>query len=494
MPSPSGGSISTNTILSRLLGWGKLSYGPVRLILIFALLMVFMACNVYRPLAEVNSGVELPWKTKVLPAEPQQTDGDPEKGLDFLAHGDYIGSGIPLEILRKQAPKMPQDSLFPRNELNQGLPYFMTGFIAPNGAEVANGNCFTCHAGEVAGEMVLGLGNSWSDYEGSMVTMGSLMRFGMAVKYKKDDPETVAFEDFGNYFKVMAPKIKTTQPGSNPAFRLAEACMMHRSPDDLTWSEDPLYQMWDYNIATDTPPLWHVGKKNTLYYNGIGRGDFTKLLLQASVLGVPDSSHSRQSVEAFKDVYAWLKTLEPPRYPEEINLTLAAAGETLFNEHCSGCHGTYGEEESYPNKVVHLDLIKTDRLYADYIRQSGIVEWYNKSWFATSEPASRFEPTDGYVAPPLDGIWASAPYLHNGSVPTVYELLNSKARPERWTRSGDSRDYDYAHLGWKYDPEPKSKKWTFDTSEPGYGNQGHYFGDKLTEEERWAVIEYLKTL
>jgi hypothetical protein len=144
--------------------------------------------------------------------------------------------------------------------------------------------------------------------------------------------------------------------------------------------------------------------------------------------------------------------------------------------------------------VVNLNVIKTDRLYADYINQSGIIDWYNSSWFATSTPRSRFEPTAGYVAPPLDGIWASAPYFHNGSVPTVYQVLNSKTRPNRWTRTGESTDYDWKRLGWNYDPAPKNKKWTFDTSVPAYGNDGHYFGDNLSEEARWAVVEYLKTL
>ncbi|CAH1001303.1 hypothetical protein LEM8419_02204 [Neolewinella maritima] len=466
----------------------------MRKLLVFLGLALLLACNTYRPLTDIVSVSDAPWKSQVIPPSPQPQGGDPVAGLDYLIHGDYIGSGVPIEIMRKQAPKMPQDSLYARNALNEGMPYFMTAFLAPNGAETVNGNCFTCHAGRVDGQLVLGLGDSWSDYQSSMVIMGQGMRIGMGVKYKRDDPEVAAFEDFGLYFKAMAPKIKTTQPGSNPAFRLAEACMMHRDPEDLTYTEEPQYAMWDYNIATDTPPLWNVKKKNSLYYNGIGRGSMPKLLLQASVLGVPDSSHSRKSVVAFEDVYAWLQTLEPPAYPAAIDELLAREGETLFTDKCAGCHGTYGEEETYPNKVIHLDVVKTDRLYADYIRQSGIVDWYNESWFATSEPKSYFQPTDGYVAPPLDGIWASAPYLHNGSVPNLYELLDSGSRPARWTRSGDTKAYDHERVGWQYDPEPKNKKWTFDTSVPGYGNGGHTFGDKLAEEERWAVVEYLKTL
>ncbi|OAV43720.1 c-type cytochrome [Lewinella sp. 4G2] len=469
----------------------------MRKIFIFTSLLLFVACNAYRPIAEVaNVGSDV-WKTRVLPASPQDISGDPEAGFDYLIHGDYIGSGVPIDIMRSAAKRMTKEDPYARNKLNEGIPYNMTGFVAPNGTEVANGNCFTCHAGHIGEELVIGMGESWSDYEKSMVLGGVGMRTGMALKYKKDDPEYKAWEDFGNYFKVMAPRISVTQPGANPAFRLAEACMMHRDPEDLTFTEEPQFEMWDYNIGTDTPPLWHVKKKNTLYYTGIGRGSMPKLLLQASVLGVPDSAQSRKSVEAFKDVYAWLLTLEAPKYPKAIDQSLAAAGKPLFTEHCSGCHGTYGAtdaEDTYPNKVVHLDVIKTDRLYSDYIQQSGIVDWYNKSWFATSEPKSAFVPNVGYVAPPLDGVWASAPYFHNGSVPTLYEVLHSDSRPARWTRSGDPKDVDWKKMGWAYDPEPKNKKWTFDTSEPGYSNVGHYFGDKLSEEERWAVVEYLKTL
>lgn len=473
----------------------------MRYLLVLLPLAFLLACNPYRPLAEAP--VPGGWKTRVLPAEPQDTTGDPAAGFDYLIHGDYIGSGVPAVIMRN-APgggglkKSNFPDPYPRNELNEDLPYFMTAFLASNGAEIANGNCFTCHAGEVDGQFVVGMGDSFSDYEKSMVFMGRMMRFGMAMKYnKKKDLEPAAFEDFGNYFKVMAPKIKTTQPGANPAFRLAEACMMHRDPQSLKFTEEPQYEMWDYNIATDTPPLWHVKKKSTLYYNGIGRGSMPKLLLQASVLGVPDSSHSRRSVESFNDVYAWLLTLEAPKYPREIDEDKAAVGKELFTLKCAGCHGHYGDtdaEDTYPNKVVNLNVVGTDRLYADYIHNSGIVDWYNESWFATSEPKSRFEPTFGYVAPPLDGVWATAPYLHNGSVPTLYDLLNSEARPDRWTRSGDPKDYDHVKMGWNYDPAPKRKKWTFDTTEPGYGNGGHYFGDELSEDERWAVVEYLKTL
>ena len=109
------------------------------------------------------------------------------------------------------------------------------------------------------------------------------------------------------------------------------------------------------------------------------------------------------------------------------------------------------------------------------------------------------------MAPPLDGIWATAPYLHNGSVPTLYEVLNSKSRPKLFTRSfkTDEADYDKVKIGWKVTvlekpTDPKlpaiERRKVYDTTQPGRSNVGHTYGDELSEEERGAVVEYLKTL
>ena len=84
-------------------------------------------------------------------------------------------------------------------------------------------------------------------------------------------------------------------------------------------------------------------------------------------------------------------------------------------------------------------------------------------------------------------------------------MLNSKGRPKIYTRSfhTDEADYDKVKLGWKVkvlDGPPDEKlppierRKVYDTTQPGRGNGGHTFGDKLTDEERKAVIEYLKTL
>ena len=111
-------------------------------------------------------------------------------------------------------------------------------------------------------------------------------------------------------------------------------------------------------------------------------------------------------------------------------------------------------------------------------------------------------PFEGYVAPPLDGIWATAPYLHNGSVPTLEQMLDSQARPQYWSRVDfDDTHFDEEAVGWPWLPQSaqatapaNQKKLIYDTTLWGQSNAGHTFGDGLTKTERRAVLEYLKTL
>ena len=205
---------------------------------------------------------------------------------------------------------------------------------------------------------------------------------------------------------------------------------------------------------------------------------------------------------------AYLLTLEPPKYPFPVNAKLSARGQELFQENCARCHGTYGPNGKYPNKIVALDEIGTDRTLAEGF-DAKFGEQYLSSWF-TQEKGPNGEPyhglnyRKGYQAPPLDGIWATAPYFHNASVPTVYHVLNSKTRPKLFTRSyrTDAEDYDAEKVGWKVttlrrSPDglsPFERRKIYDTTQSGRGNGGHTFGDDLTVAERMAVIEYLKTL
>lgn len=99
-----------------------------------------------------------------------------------------------------------------------------------------------------------------------------------------------------------------------------------------------------------------------------------------------------------------------------------------------------------------------------------------------------------YKARPLDGIWATAPYLHNGSVPNLYQLLLPAAERDKTFHVG-SREFDMVNVG--FDTKtPGAATSLFDTSLPGNSNAGHdsYGTDKLNHDQRMQLVEYLKTL
>jgi hypothetical protein len=95
-----------------------------------------------------------------------------------------------------------------------------------------------------------------------------------------------------------------------------------------------------------------------------------------------------------------------------------------------------------------------------------------------------------YKARPLNGVWASAPFLHNGSVPTLHDLLLPAAeRPK--TFSVGRWEYDPKRVGYVSDG---TVPFVFDTSVSGNSNRGHEYGASLSDADRWALVEYVKTL
>ena len=160
---------------------------------------------------------------------------------------------------------------------------------------------------------------------------------------------------------------------------------------------------------------------------------------------------------------------------------------------------------TYPNKIIALDVIGTDPARAQGLSDR-LVAHYNSTWLGAEYPVNTER--EGYQAPPLDGIWATAPYLHNGTVPTLHTLLLSSTRPRRFTRptSTDFEHYDPVLVGWRFTDVSAEKpsstprrsafqaKFIVETARFGMGNGGHTFGDRLSEEQRMDLIEYLKTL
>ncbi len=213
-----------------------------------------------------------------------------------------------------------------------------------------------------------------------------------------------------------------------------------------------------------------------------------------------DGAKFREWEADFKDLYAWIESLEPPKYPFEINHGLADKGRAIFEQNCGSCHGTYGEKWTYPNKLVAIEEVGTDRVRLDALSPEQRYG-YQLSWFGQLDDKKVVTNPGGYVAPPLDGIWASAPYLHNGSVPTLWHLFHSDDRPVVWQRTEDGYDQDKVGLEVTTMSElpataktGRDKRRYFDTRLFGKSSVGHTFPDALDEPEKQAVMEYLKTL
>jgi Cytochrome c len=338
-------------------------------------------------------------------------------------------------------------------------------------------DCMTCHGGSILGKSIVGLGNASLDIQS-------------------------LFEDLYVAGKIPAklPFTFTQTRGTNEAGAFSVYLLGYRN-DDLSLRESPRDLGLKDDSCEDVPAWWLLKKKKTMYHVGATDARSVRSIMQFMMHPLTLTKDFERAEPQFKDIQEYLVSLTPPKYPFTIDADLSTKGKVIFESNCSKCHGTYGAEASYPNKVIPLDEIGTDRTRFDNIGTK-FGEAYAASWFAKETPPRPIKQTAGYQAPPLDGVWATAPYFHNGSVPTLDGVLNSTARPTLFTRSfrTDEDDYDKVRVGWKvWKPDdatrtPHESRKIYDTTRRGRGNGGHTFGDALTADERTALIEYLKTL
>lgn len=462
-----------------------------RIWLIGFLALVCMACQredkaTYSPLGPIPPSSQRP--------------GDPVRGREALLNEAYITCGMPESAYRRTAPKPPPELLLPeRRGRNAKLPYYLTHYQTPDGVDLVVANCLTCHAAFIAGRLVLGLGNEQLDFTSDLRLAAESAGLTLS------DPREIAhWRRWADIIATVAPYMVTDTVGVNPATNLTFAMMAHRDPITLAWSERPFMEPPPQKpLPVSVPPWWRLTKKNALYYTAEGRGDHARAMMLGVILCADDVATLEAIDRYAPDIRAFFASIEPPRFPWPVDPDLAQQGKQVFATHCSRCHGNYGESASYPNLVVGLDEVGTDPLLAQSATDGSsdrFIRWFNRSFFGRLSQAA---PAPGYVPPPLDGIWATAPYLHNGSVPTLEALLDSHRRPTYWLRSFDHDDYDPGAVGWRYRELPYGKpgarddterKRLYDTTLPGYSNRGHTFGDVLTEEQRKALLEYLKTL
>jgi cytochrome c5 len=309
------------------------------------------------------------------------------------------------------------------------------------------------------------------------------------------------------------------------------------------------------------PFLWGTDQSNVVQWTGFaanGDGAGTLVRNGGEVIGVYGKvaltkGHEYESsfmIENLGNLENWVRELNSPAWPEQvfpkIDKAKAAEGEKLFANACASCHQVIPREKAiktgYSAVITPLGQIGTDPTeltnMSSRMYKAGIYAGKKSASVAGSvipDPTTGLNPlvnavtgsllkhkleaikafaaeyatitpsphtgAAGYKARPLNGIWATAPYLHNGSVPNLYELLLPADQRSKSFTLG-SREFDPVRVGYAMDQPAQAeayKPFTLDTSIKGNWNKGHEFwttadGTPFTDEQRWQLVEYMKTL
>lgn len=346
-------------------------------------------------------------------------------------------------------------------------------------------NCFSCHGGKVAGKTILGAGNTHIDLTTLLTDLRKLGAFDRGRKYESIKDIEGPFKTPFNYNKgftnavIFPAMIAGTQ-------NLEFGRILMANPEILL----------HHNM--NPPPWWNFKMKDRIYADAFAPKTPRQLMPFARSLTASDKQFEALEPN-FVHIYQYIEELEAPKYPYQVDQHLAERGKLLFDQTCSDCHGTYGENGHFPNLVVALDEVGTDprRFHAVTKDQR---EASNASFLQYYGEHPLTIEAEGYLAQPLDGIWASAPYFHNGAAPTLWAVMNPAERPKIWKRSENG--YDQVKVGMEVEefesiPEnlsARQRRMYYDTSHVGNSAAGHTFPDDLDADEKKAVIEYLKTL
>lgn len=275
---------------------------------------------------------------------------------------------------------------------------------------------------------------------------------------------------------------------------------------------------------TSIPDLADRSFRSALLYDGayapngqarwraMSRGDLTpahrdRLAAITSFFTVPSMGQSpadaHRQIPAAQRTFAWLETRRPQAFPGQIDAASAARGAVVYARRCSSCHGVYlgpameQRLERFPNwhGKVGSDPARAAAFTRDLSRYAA-TGGYGEVMDAQA--------TGDYAATLLSGVWATAPYMHNGSVPTLAQFMLLEPRSDRFLVGGHRLDFRTVGIagqemdGVRFYPagyQPWSRPAVFDTREPGRSNRGHEVQfDGLTVQDRWDLIEYLKGL
>jgi hypothetical protein len=439
---------------------------------------------------------------------------DIEDQFKYGSLGSEIVNGIPYWIWRVM-PELFADQL-------PGKGYESLGFIQEPGKDLAVGfskrkvvvdrvglNCATCHTGSFrtnakdSPHVVAAMPSNVVNLEGyiKFISQAAL------------DPRFTA--------KRMLPEIERISGGLNPLEKLiyqfiaipqtrdalllqgAKLSFLDKQPDWGPGRVDTFnpYKAIQFNFpmdkldaseligTSDFPAVWNQKPRAGLQLHWDGNNSSVDERNKSASLGTGVTPTSID-LPRLQKVADWLWELPAPRYPLPINQELATVGQPLFEQNCAICHA-FGREKV--GTVVPIDEIQTDpaRLNSyTYDTNSN----QNTLFAGTPYRFTHFRKTNGYANQPLDGLWLRAPYLHNGSVPTVRDLLDPPAqRPQTFYRGNDL--IDAKKLGFVSDvSDQKHPYFLYNTKLPGNSNSGHNYGTELPVAAKDAIVEYLKTM
>jgi cytochrome c5 len=302
-------------------------------------------------------------------------------------------------------------------------------------------------------------------------------------------------------------------PGRIDAFGAARNLLFPKYPIRM---QSPVSFPFLWNVPDTTQQRSPNDEPRWIHYDGNTNSILERNIGQALGMGAvfdPKTYESTIRIGNLHRLEVLTHKLQPPAWPAEVLGAVDAAkaqrGEAIFKDKCAGCH---------QDKLYALTDIGTDPMRANSFGQpvgaipfpaaaapilSGLKKRaFDDDGISAADQATMdanpviWRATGQYMARKLNGIWATAPYLHNGSVPTLYDLLHPEERPVRFLVGG--REYDPVKLGFQSESANTTATvnvWAFDTSKPGNSNIGHtgdQFGTTLPESDKAALLEYLK--
>jgi len=364
--------------------------------------------------------------------------------------------------------------------------------------------CAACHVGKAAGEVIPGLGSKTIDSH----QISKSNKYGLRIANALDQvrhPFDRERADFIKKSMKMANVFQDPIYDAKVKGLMAPMSAISKSLEAIDHKNPPAFP-----APTKIPHVWGYEPKRKVgaFYDGFVLGDPPGPSGLSMFLGNYDRQTYEAMIPKMEMVEVAFGKLLPPDYPFDIADEMVSEGHLIYQANCQECHGQHDrDQEGFPvdtaPKFIPIDEIGTDSYRTDIIEayRSEYSQSLAESWLGQYVVDGQSEA--GYFSPKLWGIWSRFPYLHNGSVPTIYDLLSEPhSRPTSFSlkRAGEKERFDQDKVGLTKILTPNSKpsaidRNVFDTKKAkGLLNDGHDFGTRLNEKDKRALIEYLKTL